>query len=79
MVVANSPLIEAAAVLLEGAGRTLLTTPLNKALFYLDLTALLELGSTITKATFVALKAGPVVESYSQRLLAPLEHELPEE
>ncbi len=47
-------LVDAASVLLEDAGRSLLTTSLNKALFYLDLHSLLETGETVTKAIFVA-------------------------
>lgn len=71
---ASSPLLESAGVVLEHAAkRTLLTTSLNKALFYLDLHALMVTGTTVTKVPFVALKAGPVVESYNERLIRPLE------
>jgi Protein of unknown function (DUF4065) len=70
---APSALLEAAAVLLEGAGGSLLTTSLNKALFYLDLHALLESGTTATGETYVALRAGPVVEGYRERLIGELE------
>lgn len=70
---APNALIEAAGVLLEKAGGKLLTTSLNKALFYFELQCLLETGRTVTGATFVALRAGPVVESYSQDLIAGLE------
>ena len=68
-----SALLEAAAVLLEGAEGSLLTTSLNKALFYLDLLALRETGKTVTGETYVALKAGPVIESYRARLISELE------
>ncbi len=68
-----SPLLEAAAALLAGAGGSLLTTSLNKALFYLDLHALLETGETATGETYVALTAGPVIESYRVRLIEELE------
>ncbi len=70
---APSALLEAAAVLLEGAGGSLLTTSLNKALFYLDLHALLDTGATVTGETYVALRAGPVVEGYRERLIGELE------
>jgi hypothetical protein len=70
---APSALLEAAALLLEGAGGSLLTTSLNKALFYLDLHALLDTGATATGETYVALRAGPVVEGYRERLIGELE------
>jgi hypothetical protein len=70
---APSVLLEAAAALLEGAGGSLLTTSLNKALFYLDLHALLETGETATGETYVALRAGPVIEGYRVRLIEELE------
>lgn len=45
---------------------------LNKALFYLDLVCLRDLGFPITNTTFVALKQGPVVAHYEKRLVLPL-------
>jgi hypothetical protein len=66
-------LIEAAARLLQAAGGSLPITTLNKALFYLDLFALRDLGQTVTRATFVALPAGPVVAKYEARLVRALE------
>jgi len=70
---APSALTEAAAIILESAGRSLGITVLNKALFKLDLLALLETGTQATDATYVALKAGPVVQSYGQCLVGELE------
>lgn len=70
---APSALLEVAAVVLEGAGGSLLTTSLNKALFYLDLHALLDSGVTATGEVYVALRAGPVVEGYRERLIGELE------
>jgi len=71
---APSALLESAGVVLESAGRSLGITVLNKALFLLDVQSLLNTGSTATGATrYVALKAGPVVESYSDRLVGELE------
>lgn len=66
-------LVEAAAALLEGAGGSLPITSLNKALFYLDLAALLESGATITGTTYLALPAGPVVAKYDKRVVVALE------
>ena len=66
-------LVEAAAALLEGAGGSLPITSLNKALFYLDLSALLESGNTITGTTYLALPAGPVVAKYDKRVVGALE------
>lgn len=69
------PLMEAAALLIQAApNHMLLTVNLNKALFYFDLHVLLDTGKTATGAPFVALKNGPVVESYQARLLGGLEH-----
>ncbi len=59
--------IEAIVALLDGApGRRMQITNLNKALFYLDLAALRDTGSTITDATYVALDNGPVLHDYKQ-------------
>jgi hypothetical protein len=66
-------LVEAAALMLKAAGGTLNVTPLNKALFYLDLWSLLETGSAATQTTYIALKQGPVVAKYPERLVAALE------
>lgn len=67
-------LLAAATALLEASpGKTLQITNLNKALFYLDLHALLILGRTITHNTFIALKEGPVIAKYEDRLVGQLE------
>jgi uncharacterized phage-associated protein len=66
-------LVEAAALVLEGAGGWLYVTSLNKALFYADVRALLQTGKTITDTTYVALPAGPVVAQYKRRVVAALE------
>jgi len=69
----NSKLISAAAAILdEIESKQLNIVVLNKALFYLDLYALRDLGETVTGAQFVALKNGPVVASYKTRLVAAL-------
>lgn len=65
-------LVEAASLVLDGAGGSLLTTSLNKALFYLDLWALLEHGRVVTSSPFIAIKAGPVVAKYERRLIREL-------
>lgn len=66
-------LLEAAAALLSGAeGQRLQMVYLNKALFYLDLVCLRDLGSPISNTTFVALRQGPVVAHYEKRLVLPL-------
>ena len=68
-------LVEAAAVLLEGAPHHALNvTNLNKALFYLDLVALRDRGDTITRTTYLALTQGPVVAKYPTRLVQALEN-----
>lgn len=66
-------LVEAAARLLEAAGGSLHITSLNKALFYLDLFALRDLGRTVTETTYLALPAGPVAAKYESRLVRALE------
>ena len=68
----DSPLLEAAGILLENADGQLFTTHLNKALFYLDAESLLETGKPVTDANYVALKRGPVVENYGLRLVNAL-------
>ncbi len=70
---APSALLEAAGVLLEGGGGMLLTTNLNKALFYLDAHSLLEFGKLATNDLYVALEHGPVIEGYNGRLINALE------
>lgn len=67
-------LLQAAVALLSAArDRQLNTTNLNKAIFYLDLFALRDLGSSVTGSAFIALKQGPVVAKYEKRLIEPLE------
>lgn len=46
---------------------------LNKALFYADILALRDFGTTITRNTYVALKMGPVVAKYDRRLVKAME------
>ena len=56
---------EAVQVLLSAVdGQSLPIISLNKALFYLDLIALRDLGETFTGNRYVALKRGPVVDGY---------------
>lgn len=71
--VAKRRLLEAASVLLEHADGKLQAVNLNKALFYLDLVALRDLGEEVTFHRFVALKNGPVVDDYRQRLSRELQ------
>ncbi|MBI5283459.1 MAG: SocA family protein [Chloroflexi bacterium] len=66
-------LMEAAVAVLQGAdGHTLKIVLLNKALFYLDLHAYVETGTTLTGATYIALEQGPVVAKYDKRLIRGL-------
>lgn len=66
--------------LMEAAMAVLQATPdhqlkivvLNKALFYLDLLALRDLGRMVTGQTYVALPNGPVVDSYKRTVVAAL-------
>ncbi|WP_287129685.1 type II toxin-antitoxin system antitoxin SocA domain-containing protein [Candidatus Cyanaurora vandensis] len=68
-----SPLIEAAAVLLNFAdNKSLKTVCLNKALFYLDLSYLRDYGEMLTKTAYIALTHGPVVAKYDKKLIKPL-------
>ena len=69
-----APLLEAAMAVLQAApdGRLNIVL-LNKALFYLDLVALRDLGATITGAKYVAIENGPVVAKYQQKLVGELE------
>lgn len=68
----NEILQFAAKQLLHYAGGSLQVTNLNKALFYLDLQWLLDRGETFTGARYVALRQGPVVDDYKDRLVTPL-------
>ncbi len=69
-------LLEAAAVILaESAGQTLNIVSLNKAIFYLDLVSLRDIGETFTQNVFVALSKGPVVAKYNKRLVKALADE----
>jgi len=66
-------LLEASMALLQASpGQRLNIVVLNKALFYLDLHALRDLGHTVTEQDYVALPAGPVVDSYKQTMIKPL-------
>jgi hypothetical protein len=66
-------LTEAAmAVLQASPERKLNITVFNKALFYLDLYALRDLGDVVTGMDYVALPQGPVLDSYSAGLVRPL-------
>lgn len=66
--------MEAAVALLRAAPEhKLKMTVLNKALFYLDLVCLRDLGETFTQNTYVALPEGPVVAKYEKRLVEALE------
>ena len=60
------------AVLHASPERKLNITVLNKALFYLDLYALRDLGTVVTGQDYVALPQGPVVQSYPNVLIKPL-------
>lgn len=73
MVTARNKLLEAAMALLQASpGQQLNIVVLNKALFYLDLHALRDLGRTVTDQEYVALPQGPVVDSYKEVLVKPL-------
>ena len=66
-------LLEAASAVLERAdGNQLNAVCLNKAIFYLDLVSLRDIGDTVTHSPFVALKQGPVVAHYKKRLIQKL-------
>jgi hypothetical protein len=68
-------LVEATVALLEAApGHRMQITNLNKALFYLDLAALRDVGHTVTAEKYVALKQGPVLDGYKDTLIPMLEH-----
>lgn len=67
-------LVEAASAVLHAAPHYALNAVvLNKALFYLDLASLRDRGDTITHNTYIALRNGPVVSKYQQRLIKSLE------
>lgn len=69
-------LIEASAAILASTPEARLNiVVLNKALFYLDLASLRDVGSPISHNTFIALKRGPVVAKYPQRLVKALAEE----
>ncbi len=69
-------LIEAASAVLHAApGRLLNAVVLNKVLFYLDLAALRDRGETVTHNSYIALRNGPVVAKYQQRLINRLEEQ----
>ena len=73
MATARNKLLEAAMALLQASpGQRLNIVVLNKALFYLDLHALRDLGRTVTDQEYVALPQGPVVDSYKEILIKPL-------
>lgn len=71
----SNRLISAAAALLNAApNQELNIVVLNKCLFYLDLVALRDGGSTITKNAFIALENGPVVAKYPKRLVKEMDN-----
>jgi hypothetical protein len=73
MATARNKLLEAAMALLQAAPRQQLNVVvLNKALFYLDLHALRDFGTTVTDQEYVALDQGPVVDHYKEILVKPL-------
>lgn len=47
---------------------------LNKALFYMDLAALRDLGHTVTGQKYIALPQGPVVAAYDRKLVRDLKN-----
>lgn len=73
MATSRNKLLEAAMALLQGSSSQQLNiVVLNKALFYLDLHALRDLGKTVTDQEYVALPQGPVIDSYKEILIQPL-------
>jgi hypothetical protein len=73
MATARNKLLEAAMALLQASpGQRLNIVVLNKALFYLDLHALRDLGRIVTNQEYVALPQGPVVDAYKEILIKPL-------
>ncbi len=66
-------LMEAAMVVLQATPQQQLNiVVLNKALFYLDLYALRDLGKVVTGQKYVALPQGPVVDQYKTRVVKSL-------
>ncbi|QDV54299.1 Panacea domain-containing protein [Rosistilla oblonga] len=67
-------LIETASAALHAApGHELNAVVLNKVLFYLDLATLRDQGEAVTGNSYIALRNGPVISKYPQRLIAKLE------
>lgn len=67
-------LMEASMALLQGApGGQLKIVTLNKALFYIDLIALRDLGRTVTEERYVALPQGPVIQNYPSKIVRALQ------
>lgn len=65
--------VEAAALLLDAtSNKQLNIVPLNKALFYLDLVCLRDLGRLATEGKYVALDFGPAVSNYPRTLVKRL-------
>jgi len=74
MAKANDKLIEATMALLQAApDMRLNAVVLNKALFYLDLLALHELGQPVTGQKFIAMPQGPYVDKFQKRVVRALE------
>ena len=70
---AQDRLIEATVALLENApGRRMQITNLNKSLFFLDLAALRDTGTALTRNVYLALKQGPIMHGYKDRLIRDL-------
>lgn len=66
-------LIEIAAVVLEHTvHKRMLTTNLNKSLFYIDLVSIRDHGYALTGSSYVAITHGPVVKDYKNTLIKPL-------
>jgi hypothetical protein len=57
---------------LQAAGGAMQIVNLNKALFYVDLVALRDFGTTITGQEYLALENGPVVMNYDRRIVETL-------
>lgn len=57
---------------LQAAGGAMQIVNLNKALFYVDLVALRDFGTTITGQAYLALENGPVVMNYDRRIVETL-------
>lgn len=66
-------IVEAAVAILHyAAGRSMNITNLNKALFYLDLFALRDLGESVTRSAYIAKRNGPVLADYKKTLIKAL-------